>query len=316
MTELRAGGDERPEGWTDTNAASAGAEETEGAETAMGIGTASAGTRFAVAPFDMVQDLCGDPCSAGLVAFMAGNQFMVMPDLIASFVGQTGFAGGVYYETLPPGVLVEQLRSGGLDMGLLRLTVRPDTLAASPAALDRLKAEGLVGDHQEYATNELEMLVREGNPQGIEKLADLDRPGLRVALPEPATEGVGRLVQAALVEAGGEELLRRLTREKLEAGETLMNTIHHRESPVWLQDGTVDVALAWATEARFHERSGHGIEGVRIAAEHNQQGHYAIAPVAGASHPDAASAFIQFLRGATAQDLYRKYGFQPPSPKG
>lgn len=292
-----------------------GSEESNrepGAGAGAGVGV---GVSFAAAPFDMVEDLCGDPCAAGLVAFMAGNQFMVMPELVAAFAAESGLEEGVYYETLPPGVLVEQLRRGGLRMGSLRITVRPDTLAASPDALARLKAQGLVGEPVEYASNELTMLVSKGNPRGVESLADLSRPGLRVALPEPATEGVGRLVQAAIAAAGGEDLLRRLTEDKLVAGETAMNTIHHRESPVWIEDGSVDVALAWATEARFHERSGRLIEGVPIAPEHNQQGRYAIAAVTACPHPANASRLLEFMKSDTAQHLYRTYGFQPPVSK-
>jgi molybdate transport system substrate-binding protein len=89
---------------------------------------------FAAAPFDMVEDLCGDP-GADLVVFFAGNQYMVVPDLVEGFLAAQPSAGSVFYETLPPGVIAAQLRAGGLRMGSLVLRVRPDVMASGPAAL-------------------------------------------------------------------------------------------------------------------------------------------------------------------------------------
>lgn len=143
---------------------------------------------FSAAPFDMVEDLCGDP-GAGLVVWLAGNQYMAFPDLVAGFLAEHPSVRSVFYETLPPGVLVEQLRSGGLRIGSLELRVRPDVLVLSPAALDQLHTEGLVGPARNYASNDLALLVAAGNPSGVSGWADLGRPDLRVAFPDPRTEG-------------------------------------------------------------------------------------------------------------------------------
>lgn len=79
--------------------------------------------RFSAAPFDMVQDLCGDPAS-DLVVFMAGNQFMMLPDLVDGFTAAHPSVGSVFYETLPPGIVAEQFRRGGLRLGSLELSFR------------------------------------------------------------------------------------------------------------------------------------------------------------------------------------------------
>ena len=50
----------------------------------------------------MVEDLCGDP--AVDLVLMAGNQYMVVPDLVDSFLSTHRSIGSVFYETLPPGV--------------------------------------------------------------------------------------------------------------------------------------------------------------------------------------------------------------------
>ncbi|HUW77338.1 MAG TPA: substrate-binding domain-containing protein [Candidatus Nanopelagicaceae bacterium] len=153
--------------------------------------------QFSAAPFDAVTDLCGDPTTAGLRALFAGNQYMVLPDLV-----------------------VAQLRQGGLRMGSLELCFTPDIVAASPRALDELLDEALVGPAAIYASNVLALLVRAGNPSQVMGLTDLARPGLRVALPDPATEGIGRLALQALSAAGGDQLHDEVFDAKRRRGET------------------------------------------------------------------------------------------------
>ena len=111
-------------------------------------------------------DLCGDPVGARSVALFAGNQYMVLPELVAGFRRRHPEVGSVFYETLPPGVVLAQVRSRG-----------------QPRCIEKLLAEGLVGEPVEYASNESALLVAASNPAGISGLADLGRPG--VGQPDP-----------------------------------------------------------------------------------------------------------------------------------
>src|SRR5689334_7122825 len=79
---------------------------------------------FAAAPVDQVLDLHGDPAGAQLVIFMAGNQYLVMPRLLAAFRRQYPQVRDIFYETLPPGVVVRQVRAGSLQMGNLRISAQ------------------------------------------------------------------------------------------------------------------------------------------------------------------------------------------------
>lgn len=266
-----------------------------------------------VPPVDVVDDLHGDPLRADLVVFLNGNQFMVMDEVMAAFQRAMPAVCSVFYETLPPGILVEQVRQGSLRMGDLIVSVPPDVLAAGPDQLDALHAEGWVGAPVEYASNDLALLVRTGNPAGIRELGDLGREGVRIAMPNPATEGVGRLIGKALVKAGGEALRARVLGEKVASGETRLTRIHHRESIRWLEAGEVDVAPLWSTEARFHVGRGAAVWQIVIPDERNETGRYALAVVERrARHREAAEAFLAFMRGPEAQSIYRRYGFAPP----
>ena len=267
-----------------------------------------------VPPVDMIADLHGDPLTADLVLFLNGNQFMVMEELLGVFRTLHPTIRRIFYETLPPGILVEQVRRGRLRMGSLELSIAPDVLTAGTDQLSGLHAEGWVGASALYASNDLSLLVAPGNPANIRGLLDLGRPGVRIAMPNPATEGVGKLIVNALRSAGGEPLVRRVMEEKVLIGETRLTQIHHRESILWLQSGEVNVAPLWSTEARYHMPSG-TVEEVTIAKAHNQQGNYAAAVVERRTlHPKAAALFVQFIQTAPAQEVYARYGFAPAPP--
>lgn len=265
-----------------------------------------------VPPMNDVVDLHGDPLTADLVLFMNGNQFMVMDELIEAFELTNPDVHDVFFETIPPGKLLEQARAGVLQMGALRLSVKPDVLAAGPRALQPLYDDGIIERPVVYATNDLAILVTAGNPLGITGLADLARPEVRIAMPNLQFEGVAELIGQALEKAGGPELRHAVMIDKVADGKTRWTQIHHRESAMWLEAGEVDACPLWSTEARYHcENRKAPMETVRIAPEHNVIGKYGISRVRGCAHPQAASSFIDFLLGA-GRDIYAHYGFAGP----
>lgn len=267
-----------------------------------------------VPPVDAVNDLHGDPLAADLCVFMNGNQFMVMEELVAAFQQSVSGATEVFYETIPPGKLLAQARAGTLQMGSLRLSVRPDVLAAGPRALQPLHEEGVIEQPVAYASNDLALLVAAGNPKGITSLHDLGEPGVRIAMPNLQFEGVAQLIAQAIEKAGGEQLRRRVFEEKVGTGETRWTQIHHRESALWLEADEVDVCPLWSTEARHHcVGRGAPMETIRIPDAHNVTGTYGIAPVRDCAHGEAARRFIEFVRSDEGQSIYRAYGFAPPA---
>src|SRR5580693_9647678 len=71
---------------------------------------AEKGYAFHVPDVDNVPDIHGNPCEAKLVIFIGGNQFFVLPQLIAAFEQQhPELKGHIFYETLPPGILRKQI---------------------------------------------------------------------------------------------------------------------------------------------------------------------------------------------------------------
>lgn len=266
---------------------------------------------FDIAPFDSVADLCGDPVGAGLVAFMNGNQFMALPSVMESFAALAGDID-IFYESLPPGVLIDQIKAGRLQMGSLTISLRPDVIAAAPDALGRLAEEGVVGEIVEYASNNLAMLMPVGSAVPVVEVGDLAADGVRIAMPDPKTEGVGRLMVEVLRTAGGDGLVEEVMVEKVGRGETILTQIHHRQSPLWLDLGRVDVAPVWATEARYHLARGAAYKVVPIEDGINRWGRYAIAALNDAPHPDVAKAFVAHMVDPRTARIYESFGFGPP----
>src|SRR5690625_3575846 len=122
-------------------------------------------TEFAAPPFNSLSDVRGDPLNADLRILFAGNQYMVLPELMGAFDGEG--PRSVFYETLPPGILIQQFRAGGIRIGSLELRFTPDVLAASPAALGELHEEGLLGEPLTDASNDLAVLLAGGTQTGI-----------------------------------------------------------------------------------------------------------------------------------------------------
>jgi ABC-type molybdate transport system substrate-binding protein len=271
------------------------------------------GFRFQVPDVDNVPDLHGNPQAARLVLFIGGNQFFVLPRLVAAFEQlHPELRGAIFSETLPPGILVRQMDHGDtLTLGNLTLTVHPDVYEAGLGRLQTLARQGRVGPIVEYASNDLAILVKKGNLKGVHGLQDLGRADVRLSMPNPAWEGIARQIEGALRRAGGEALVHQVMQIKVQQGTTRLTEIHHRQTPMRLLAGQVDAGVVWRSEALFQQRIGNPVEVVPIPPAQNVTATYAAAVLKNAPHRQAAEAWVAFLRTQQAQLIYRDYGFGP-----
>lgn len=267
---------------------------------------------FHVPDVDNVPDLHGNPCDARLVLFIGGNQFFVLPKLIAAFEAQhPELAGHIFYETLPPGILRKQMAAGNtITLGNLTLQVQPDVYEAGARVLKEMAQAGQVKSVVPYASNDLEIMVRAGNPKGIHSLGDLARPGLRLSMPNPQWEGVARQIADALKKAGGDALYQSVYEAKVKDGQTVLTEIHHRQTPMRIMNGQADAGVTWASEVRFQESIHNPIQGVPIPGSQNATAIYAGGVVSGAPHAAAAEQWLEFLKSGPAQAIYHQYGFR------
>ena len=251
---------------------------------------------------------------ADLVLFMAGNQFMVMEELLEEFfTGRHSDIRNIFYETLPPGLELRQILAGGARFGNRTLTGRPDVYTSvSEDAMLQLKEGNLIDEYSTYLHNKLVLMVAQGNPKGIRGVEDLGRDDIRVSQPGEM-EDITRHIADMYLEAGGEKLLSRVMEEKRAEGTTLMTVVHHRETPLRLKLDTADVGPVWATEVVNARSKAQKVEALEVGAELDQHDkvNYFMARLKNAPNPKNATLFLDFLRSGMAQEIYRSYGFTP-----
>lgn len=276
------------------------------------------GLEFTVPEVDNLPDLHGNPIDPGLVIFVGGNYFFAMAPLVNAFERQyPELKGRIFYETLPPGLLAKQIALGGtITVGNMTWTVHPDVYAAGLRKIESVIKEGYaIGPALSYVTNTLTIMIPKGNPAHITKLTDLGKPGIRLVMPNPEWEGVGRQIKASLDKAGGAKLVQAVYETKVKNGETILTQIHHRQSPLDLMLGKADAGVTWKSEAVFQNQIGNPIDFVLIPDSENATGTYGAAQIKDARHPKAAQEWIAFLHSPTALAIFERYGFKPVQGK-
>lgn len=272
------------------------------------------GVDFTVPQIDVLADFHGDLSDPKLVLYVGGNYFFAMAPLVQAFeAAHPDYKGRIFWETIPPGLLVEQIKGGGrITSGNMTWTAKADAYFAGLQAVNALIDQGLLtGPAVPYVTNKLTVMVRKGNPKQIATLVDLARPDLRLAMPNPAFEGVAQQIKASLGKAGGEALAKAVYESKVADGSAMLTRIHHRQTPLFLMQDTVDAGVTWLSEANFQEQIGNPISHVDIPDAQNTTAIYAGAQVAGAAHPQAARAWLDFIRSPEALAIFERYGFGP-----
>jgi ABC-type molybdate transport system substrate-binding protein len=276
------------------------------------------GLEFTVPEVNDLPDFHGNLDHPKLVIFVAGNYYFAMAPLVQAFEKEhPQYQGRVFYETLPPGILLKQMRAGGvITVGNMTWTVKPDVFAAGLKKVQAGIRDGiLTGKAIPYVSNDLTIMVPKGNPAHITGLADLGKPGVTLSMPNPKWEGVARQIEASLRKAGGEQLEQMVYDTKVKNGQTVLTHIHHRQTPLYLMQGVAQAGVTWKSEAIFQEQAGHPISHVDIPADQNTTAVYAAAVVKGAAHPQAGLMWAEFLRSPAALRIFERYGFKPAPSK-
>jgi len=255
---------------------------------------------------------------ADLALFMAGNQFMVMPALIEAFQQRHPDIERIYYQTLPPGLSLKQILAGGAGFKGQVLEVQADVYASvNRAAMEKLVAAGHLdsGEFTCYLHNRLTLMVPVGNPANIETVTDLEQERIRISQPDPANEDIGLYIMDMYRAAGGDALVHRIMEQKRDSGTAIFTRVHHRETPLRIELGNVDVGPVWATEVQHARAAGRPIAAVEPGAELDQrdQVNYYIARLKATPNPGNAEKFIEFITSPTAGEIYRGFGFVPPT---
>lgn len=266
-----------------------------------------ASVNLTIEGLENVPDLFGDITNPQLVVFFAGNQFMVMEELIVAFKKEHPEYERIFVETLPPGKLADQIKEGSLTIGNMRITHQPDIYTAGKGRIEEM--EDYLAESKLYAKNKLSLMVQQGNPMRVQGLGDLDTPDLRISMPNPLWEGIAQQIIKAYENVGGAELREAIMKKKVDDGTTYLTKIHHRQSPLRILNDLSDVAPVWHTEVAFQQMKGHPVDEVAIPDNQNRVAEYYAGRLKKAPHQKAAKDFLNFLTSEKGKEIYTKYGF-------
>ena len=275
--------------------------------------TVNKGFVFTIPEVDDVADFHGDVDHPKLVLYIGGNYYFAVAPLMKMFEKENPqYLGKVFVVTIPPGLLIKAMNAHGrFTIGNMSFTAKPDAYLAGLKKVKSLISAGrLTAPAVAYATNDLTIMVPKGNPDHIRDLADLARKGVKVAMPNPAFEGIARQIEASLRKAGGKKLEQEIYTTGVKNGTTLLTHIHHRQTPLFLMQGLAGAGVTWKSEAIFQEETGHPISHVDLPARYNTTAIYGGAMVKDAPHPHAAKAWLSFIQSLPALKIFEHDGFK------
>ena len=168
--------------------------------------------------------------------------------------------------------------------------------AASPNTMKTVTDAGLAGgDATVFVRNQLVIVVPKGNPRHVAGLADLTKPGVKVAL---CAEQVpcGAAAKQALAAAG--VALTPVTLEQDVKGALSKAKL-----------GEVDAALVYRTDAKAAAGDVDAVEFPESATAIND---YPIVVLKHAAHQAAARAFVAYVRSDAGRDVLTSAGFLAP----
>lgn len=262
---------------------------------------------FTVPGVDNVPDLFGDINDPQLVVFFGGNQFMVIDELISAFKKEYPQYKRVFVETLPPGILARQIEGVTMTVGNMRISLKPDVYTAGKNRIQQTPE--WFSRTEVYGKNKLAIMVQKGNPKNITSLLDLGKKEVRVSMPNPAWEGIGKRIEEAYLKAGGQQLKSKIMNEKVKDSSTYLTQIHHRQSPMRILYDQSDAAPVWYTEAFYQKMIGHPVDMIEIPVNQNIEAISMAGLLKKAPHQEAGKNFMNFLISPTCKAVYRKYGF-------
>lgn len=133
-------------------------------------------------------------------------------------------------------------------------------------------------------------------------------------MPNPINEGIMQFYIRKVLEphgiwqtiSGGKECVHCQTTDN-----NWFTAVHHRETPERILASQSDAGMVWKTEVLAAQRDGAHIEGIALPDQDSLRTEvsYVIGRLNASKHPEAAVAFVGFLRSPECQNAYAKFGF-------
>jgi molybdate transport system substrate-binding protein len=199
------------------------------------------------------------------------------------------------FEKSHPGTTVKLVFGASSDLSTqIRQGAPVDVFASASEKNMQALGKAAIAPH-DFVANRLEIAVPPGNPARIGNLADLAKPGVKVAVCDPAVP-CGVVAATVLAKAG----------VKVKPVASLADV---KSTLAAVQSGEVDAGLVYVTDVRA---SGAKVEGVKIPDAVNASTSYPIAVLKQARNAALAKLWVDYVRSAEAARVLRSDGFLVP----
>jgi sulfate/thiosulfate transport system substrate-binding protein len=201
--------------------------------------------------------------------------------------------------------------AAGLPTDVAALSLAPDITKLVDAGL--VAKDWDADAYHGFVTRSVVVLVvRKGNPKGIHGWDDLVKPGVKVLTPNPLSSGGARWNVMAAYGAqlkAGKTPDQALAYLKQLFGHVVAQDAAAATSLQTFTSGVGDVLVSYENEAIAAKAKGKDVEWVvpdaTILIENP------VAVTTKSPNPQAAKAFVDFLRTKPAQEIFAKYGYRP-----
>ncbi|HEY6749161.1 MAG TPA: molybdate ABC transporter substrate-binding protein [Mycobacteriales bacterium] len=201
---------------------------------------------------------------------------------------------GRQFEAAHPGVQVRFNFAASSALAQSIAQGAPADVFAS-ASLKTMAQVTDAADPKTFATNVMEIAVPPDNPGNVTGVADLARPGLKVALCQ-AQVPCGATAQAVFDK-------QKLTVPAVTLGADVKSVLTQ------VQLGEVDAGVVYRTDVRA---AGAKVRGIEIPADRNASTAYPIAALKDAPNPAGAAAFVDQVLSADGRTVLTAAGFAGP----
>lgn len=205
---------------------------------------------------------------------------------------------GKQFKTDNPGTSVEFIFASSADLASqLTEGANADVFAAGdlPDMATVTRSGLMAGSPVNFASNKLAIAVAPGNPNKITSFADLNRPGLRVAV--CARPGACASAMQRIEEKTGIQL------HPAAEDTTTMDIVKH------VTEGQVDAGVVYTTEAL---NAGDNISWFNFPESSDAANVYSIGLMKDSDQAQLATKFINLVTGDTGRAILRSAGFAEP----
>ncbi len=211
----------------------------------------------------------------------------------------------------------------GFEADIVALSLEADVIRLEDAGLitNDWRGEPFGGM---VSTSVVAFAVREGNPKNIRDWVDLAQPGLQILTPNPKTSGGAMWNILGLYGAAERGHVPGYSADDAGAQAFLLAVLNNvtvmdksaRDSIVNFEKGIGDVAITYENEVLVGRQAGQRYELVLPTSTLQIDNPIAIVDTYADKHGtrEVAEAFLDFLFGPEAQQIFAKYGLRSPDP--